>query len=51
MVSPAVTQTLANQVGAKVKTIYTMESSEDNKSFLERMKLNLQEIDESLSNQ
>lgn len=48
MVSPEVSETLAKQVGASIKTIYTMESSEDGKSYLERMKTNLQEIGESL---
>lgn len=49
MVSPAVSQALAQQVGAKAEKIYTMESSEDSKSYLERMKANLLEIDSSLS--
>lgn len=49
MVSPAVSQTLAKQVGAKVKKIYTIESGEDNKTYLERMKSNLNEIYDSLS--
>lgn len=49
MISPAVSQTLARQVGAKTVTIYTMESSEGGKSYLERMKSNLQAIDGSLS--
>lgn len=49
MVSPAVSQTLAQQVGAKVKQIYTIESGEDNKSYLERAKSNLNEIYDSLS--
>lgn len=49
MVSPAVSQTLADSVGAKVKTIYTMESSEDGKTYLARMRENLGEIYDSLS--
>lgn len=49
MVSPAVSQTLAEQVGAKVKQIYTIESGEDNKTYMERMKSNLNEIYDSLS--
>ena len=49
MVSPAVSQTLAKQVGAKVKQIYTIESGEDNKTYLERMKSNLNEIYDSLN--
>lgn len=49
MVSPAVSQTLADQVGAKVEKIYTIESGEDNKNYLERMEANLREISDSLS--
>ena len=48
MVSPAVSRTLANEVDAKVETIYTLESSEGGKSWLERMKSNLEKIDGSL---
>lgn len=50
MVSPAVSKTLAGEVGAKVATIYTFESNEDNKSYLDRMKINLDEINKSLNN-
>lgn len=49
MVSPAVSQTLAKQVGAKVEQIYTIESGEDNKTYMERIKSNLNEIYDSLS--
>jgi zinc transport system substrate-binding protein len=49
MVSPAVSKALASSVGAGVKTIYTFESSEDGKSYLQRMKINLSEIYASLS--
>lgn len=48
MASPAVSQTLANEIGAKVATIYTMESAEDDKTYLERMRANLDEIYASL---
>lgn len=48
MVSPDVSKTLANTVGADVKTIYTCESNEDNKSYIERMKENLEKISESM---
>jgi zinc transport system substrate-binding protein len=48
MASPAVSQTLANEIGAKVDTIYTIESAEDNKTYLERMKNNLTKIYDSL---
>ena len=44
MASPEASQTLANEVGAKVESIYTMESSEDGKSYLERMSDNLAKI-------
>lgn len=49
MASPAVSQTLANEIGAKVATIYTMESAEDSKNYLERMSDNLEAIYKSLS--
>lgn len=49
MVSPAVSKTLADQVGADVQKIYTMESGEDGKTYLDRMRSNLQEIYDSLS--
>ena len=49
MVSPSVSKTLAQQVGAKVETIYTVESSESGKSYLARMEANLQEIYAALS--
>ncbi|OPJ58090.1 metal ABC transporter substrate-binding protein [Clostridium oryzae] len=48
MASPKVSQTLAKQVGAKVKKIYTLESKEDGKDYIESMKDNLKEIYESL---
>lgn len=47
--SSAVSRTLAREVGARVETIYTMESSEDNKSYLDRMKENLDKIYNSLT--
>lgn len=49
MVSPAVSRTLAEQVGAKVETIYTIESSERGKSYITRMQANLAEIYAALS--
>lgn len=48
MVSPTVSQTLADSVGAKVVKIYTIESSESGKNYLTRMKSNLDAIDQSL---
>jgi zinc transport system substrate-binding protein len=50
MASPAVSQTLANEVGARVQTIFTMETGEDGRSYLERMEDNLKRIYESLAN-
>lgn len=47
--SPEVSQTLAGEVGAKLVTIYTIESAEDGKTYLERMELNLSKIYDSLS--
>ena len=48
MASPDVSKALAAEVGAKVKTIYTIENNEDNKTYLERMSDDLKEIYESL---
>lgn len=49
MASPEVSQTLANEVGAKVETIYTIESAEDDMTYLERMESNLAKIYDSLT--
>lgn len=49
MASPEISQTLANEVGAEVETIYTMESPEDDLNYLERMKKNCEKIYVSLS--
>ncbi|UTC67521.1 MULTISPECIES: metal ABC transporter substrate-binding protein [unclassified Treponema] len=46
--SPLVSKTLATEVKAKVEKIYTIESPEDNMSYLERMKTNLMRIYENL---
>ena len=48
MASPDVSKTLAKEVGAKVETIYTVESGEDSKTYLERVESNLTKIDASL---
>jgi zinc transport system substrate-binding protein len=48
MASPDVSQTLAKEVGAQVDTIYTMESGEDDLTYLERMESNLSKIYDSL---
>lgn len=49
MASPEVSEALAGEVGAKVDTIYTIESAEDDMSYLERMEYNLSKIYASLS--
>ncbi|PKM72406.1 MAG: ABC transporter substrate-binding protein [Firmicutes bacterium HGW-Firmicutes-16] len=48
MASPEVSETLASEVGARVETIYTIESAEDDMSYLERMENNLNKIYASL---
>ncbi|MCL1964435.1 MAG: metal ABC transporter substrate-binding protein [Firmicutes bacterium] len=47
-VSPDVSRALAKEVGAIVYTIYTIESPEDGKDYLERMEYNLSNLYESL---
>ncbi len=49
MASPEVARTLANEVGAKVETIYTIASEEEGMSYLERMEDNLSKIFLSLT--
>lgn len=49
MASPEISQTLANEIDAKVETIYTMESSEDDLSYIERMRKNCEKVYSSLS--
>lgn len=49
LASPAISKTLADEVGAKVATIYTMESAEDGKTYIERMRDNLEAISRSLT--
>lgn len=41
LASPDVSRTLANEVGAAIETVYTFESAEDGKPYLERMRDNL----------
>lgn len=48
MVSPKVSNTLAKEVGAKAEKIYTVESKEDNKDYIQSMRANLDEIYNSL---
>lgn len=49
LASPAVSRTLAEEADARVETIYTMESAEDGRSYLERMKMNLDKIARALN--
>ncbi len=49
MVSPEISQTLANEVGAKVEVIYTIENAQDDLTYLERMESNLSKIYDSLT--
>lgn len=51
MANAQVSETLANEVGAQVKTIYTMESQEDDLTYLERIETNCRTVYESLSSQ
>lgn len=44
LVSPAVSETLAEAAGAGTETIHTMESDEDGKDYMTLMKENLEEI-------
>jgi len=48
LASPKVSETLANEIGAKVEKIYTLESSEGNDSYPEGMRKNLELVYESL---
>jgi zinc transport system substrate-binding protein len=48
LASPKVSETLANEIGAKVEKIYTLESSEGSESYLDGMKKNLSLVFESL---
>jgi len=48
LASPRVSETLATSVGARVQKIYTIESSEGNKTYIESMRENLYNIYNSL---
>ena len=48
VVSPKVSEALAKEVGAKTEKIYTIESAEKDKDYLECMKENLEKIYNSL---
>lgn len=49
LASAKISETLASEVGAEVVPIYTLESAEDNMSYLEAMKSNLDKIYKSLN--
>ncbi len=50
MASPEISQTLADEVDAKVETIHTIESAEENSAtYIDRMRDNCQKIYDSLS--
>ena len=51
LASPKVSETLATEVGAEVIPIYTLESQEDDKSYLEAMRYNLDKIYECLKSE
>ncbi|MCX7714385.1 MAG: metal ABC transporter substrate-binding protein [Clostridia bacterium] len=48
MASPEISQTLADEIGARVETIYTIESNEDDKTYLQRMEENISKIYDSM---
>lgn len=48
MVSPKISETLAKEVGASVKTIHTIESAEGSATYIERMRDNIEQIYQSL---
>lgn len=48
LASPKTSETLANEVGAKVEKIYALEAREDNKDYIESMRDNLEKIYTSL---
>lgn len=48
MVSPRISETLAKEVGASVKTIHTIESAEGTATYIDRMRDNIEQIYQSL---
>jgi zinc transport system substrate-binding protein len=48
LASPEVSNTIAKEIGAKVEKIYTIESKEDNKDYIQSMRENLEKIYNSL---
>ncbi len=51
MVSPKVSETLAKEISGKAAKIYTIESKEDSKDYIQSMKENLDKIYSTLSSQ
>lgn len=49
LASPKISKTLADEVGGKFEKIYTIESNEDNKDYIECMKYNLEKIYKSFN--
>lgn len=49
LANPEISRTLAKEINAKIEKIYTIESSEDGLSYLDRMKANIKKICENLS--
>ena len=47
--SPEISRTLADEAGAQIETIYTIEGAENGRSYLERMAANLERIYSSVS--
>ena len=48
MVSTKISETLAKEVGASVKTIHTIESAEGTATYIDRMRDNIEQIYQSL---
>lgn len=48
LASPKVSETLANEVGAEVVPIYTLESKEDDRDYIEAMRYDLDQIYQAL---
>jgi zinc transport system substrate-binding protein len=49
MISPALTETISKEAGAKVETLDTIESGEQDANYVKTMKENLEKIDRGLA--
>lgn len=49
MISPALTETISKEAGAKVETLDTIESGEQDANYVKTMKENLEKIDKGLA--